>query len=264
MSKVSDQRFKKVDGLLGSGLLAVADGDLGDEIVFRSETEAKQGRLIKGRQILWLVYEYFHARTSVGALYDYEDLLVVALKDESELRLFMHNWDSTVGGLRREPEILLLETLLLRQLRKCKCLEHILARYDYDKDIAAKAGLTSRDSEYSFLYKSAKAYLALKHNESQRSEELEALNDRCEQSTVSAPSPSPPQGARCPATPPRGASRRNRHLDGDNKYRRRYLVNVSDTSIERASTSCRFCVNGNCQNDASCKCPHEFPDSGGH
>ena len=75
MSQTTDVRFKRVDGLLSAGLLAVANGDLGDEIVFRSEVEAKRGRLIKGRQILWIVYAYFHASTPEGSLHDYEDLL---------------------------------------------------------------------------------------------------------------------------------------------------------------------------------------------
>jgi hypothetical protein len=65
-----DDRFRKLDSLLAAGLLSVASGDLGREITYQSELEAKVGRLIKGRQILWIVYEYYHSRGTAGSLYD--------------------------------------------------------------------------------------------------------------------------------------------------------------------------------------------------
>ncbi len=90
-SGMPDARFLRLDSLLGAGWRAVVIGDVGREITLKSEVEAKLGRLIKGRQILWLVHEYYHSRSTAGSLYDYEDLLVVTLKHESNLRPFMRN-----------------------------------------------------------------------------------------------------------------------------------------------------------------------------
>ena len=114
-------RFRKLDALLGAGLLTVASGDLGREIALRAQGEAKAGRLIKGRRRLWIIYDYYHSRGNAGSLYDFANRLSIQLTHESNLRSFMRNWDNTVIGLRKEPNPAILETLFIRQIRKCHC-----------------------------------------------------------------------------------------------------------------------------------------------
>ena len=54
--------YETLDAKLASALVKTCDGsNLSRDITAKTEQEAKDGRNIKGRQILWMIYEYFRS-----------------------------------------------------------------------------------------------------------------------------------------------------------------------------------------------------------
>jgi len=144
--------FGTLDIKLAAALTKVATGELGRKITLAVETEAKRGRMVKGRQILWMVRDYHKYDEEIGALYDYQDLLSVRLKNDSQLESFMNSWDSVLAGMRVTPAEELLEVLFLAQLRHSQVLKEEIAHYD-----RSKKGSESRT--YAFLLESVRRYL---------------------------------------------------------------------------------------------------------
>ena len=84
--------FDSLDMKLAASLSKVLNGDLQHRVNIMKETRAKQGRLVKGRQILYLINQHFRVSVEEGCLYDLRDLLAVKLRN-GDLKKFVHNWE---------------------------------------------------------------------------------------------------------------------------------------------------------------------------
>ena len=51
--------FMSLDVKLAAALSKLASGDLGRKLTQAKEVEAGRGKMLKGRQALWMVYEHF-------------------------------------------------------------------------------------------------------------------------------------------------------------------------------------------------------------
>ena len=125
--------FESLDAKLSAAVIKTCGkGPLGRKLNLKAELEANQGRLVRGRQLLWMVYSRFKVSEEAGALYEYDinDLSAVSLKGDKNLEEFINNWDATLVGLTEAQPETNLEVLFLKQLRKCDCLKHDLAYYD--------------------------------------------------------------------------------------------------------------------------------------
>ena len=65
-----------------------------------------------------------------GEMMDLQDLMAVRLVSD-DLRKFVNDWEITLAGMRIAPDIKLLETLLIRELRSYSGLKAHMAHYDW-------------------------------------------------------------------------------------------------------------------------------------
>ncbi len=70
-------QFVTLDTKILAQLSRVAKGDLGTQILNFKEVEAANGRVVRGRQILFMFEQYFKTNEEAGALYGTEDLLKI-------------------------------------------------------------------------------------------------------------------------------------------------------------------------------------------
>ena len=168
----------------------------------------------------------------------------------------MRNWDNTITGLRKEPDVALLETLFLRQIRKCTCLAHSLARYDYAKGLTTETGEVHQDSTYRFLYKTVKMYLSQKLDGSQRAEELGAMADGRTGSLAAAPVGRAQESAGRATRTAKGSA------PGGGKTPKGSSKGTPKTAEEKAVTPCSFFANGYCKKGEDCDWSHA--DTNGH
>jgi hypothetical protein len=122
--------FASLDSKLAAALTKIANGELGRRITLAVENEALRGRMLRGRQILWLIHEFHKYDEEQGALYDFTDLTAVKLRNDSGLEAFITSWLSVLTGMKHPPEETIIEVVCLEQLRNAHCLKEELAHYD--------------------------------------------------------------------------------------------------------------------------------------
>ena len=101
-------------------------GELGRSISLIKEKLGKQVKILKGRQIAWIVYQHYKTSEQEGAILDINDLLNVK-HDYKNLRGFINAWESTLEGMSTTPQPDMLETLFLPQLEKNTDLSGLLS-----------------------------------------------------------------------------------------------------------------------------------------
>ena len=144
--------FDSLDAKLAAALTSNVSGELGRRVTMAVEIEARQGRMLKGRQILWLTHDHHKLDAERGALYDFTDLMSVKLKGDSNLESFWTAWESVLSATLHTPSPDIMEVLFLEQLRHCSALREEISQYD-----RAKRGTPERT--YEFLVESVKRYL---------------------------------------------------------------------------------------------------------
>ena len=100
--------------------------------------------MIRGRQILKMVYEMYRQQEHMGALHTYEDLTSVTSKGLS-LEQFKAKWDFVMTGHAKLPDQDFLHQKLGKELRGYDQLRHNFNRYD-----EAEPG--DREFSYTYLY----------------------------------------------------------------------------------------------------------------
>ena len=75
--------FDSLDAKLAAALTKIATGELGRRITLMVEQEASKERMLKGRQILWMIHDNHKLDEERGALYDFTDLLAIRLKGDN-------------------------------------------------------------------------------------------------------------------------------------------------------------------------------------
>ena len=102
--------FPTLDAKLAAALSRASHGEYARRINITKEEYATRGMLLKGRQILWLVYQHYKTSEVEGDMLDMQDLLAVRMVSE-DLRKFLNDWEMTLAGMRVVPQMELLETL---------------------------------------------------------------------------------------------------------------------------------------------------------
>ena len=81
--------FLTLDMKLAAALSAHSTGEIGRQLSMNKAEERKNGVMVKGRQLLCMIGEYYRVNEEAGAMYDMADLMGVKIRGES-LALFEH------------------------------------------------------------------------------------------------------------------------------------------------------------------------------
>ena len=129
-------KFVTLDTKILAALTRSAKGDLAQRILTAKEECAKEGKAMRGRQVLFMFDQYFKTSEEAGNLYSLEDLLRVSRHGEGiiDLKRFLNAWDSVIAGMKRPPEEKVLKDILLRQVRSCHLLRYDIDTYDRCRD----------------------------------------------------------------------------------------------------------------------------------
>ena len=159
--------FDSLDAKLASCLAKLTHGELGRRITLKMETAAKSGQMIRGRQILWMVYQHFRLNQSYGSLYQVSDLMAVRMKGDS-LESFVNTWDSVIAGMHKEPEPEIVENLFYQQIKGHAALREDIAHYDRSPE-------EHPDHTYDFLRLCVARYLDRKRQDANREAHQQAF-----------------------------------------------------------------------------------------
>ena len=181
------KKFETLDAKLTAALTELCKGELGRKVTLKTEEEAKARRLIRGRQILWMIYEEFRINEEAGSLNDITDLMKVVLrKDQSKidhLAKFMMNWETILAGMKEPPPDTTLQVMLYDQVKHVPSLSADIAIYD-------RAASGSTDRSYQFLVKSINRIIEKTKQERNR-KDIEKSLDNMNANTSNNPNITP-------------------------------------------------------------------------
>ena len=118
--------FATLDAKLMSTLTNVITGHLARVVDTFKENEAPLDRIVRGRQILFMLHDHFSTNIKHGATYALEDLFSITLRNDN-LRAFMSAWDQVLAGITHIPSNEILETLFY--IKNSRSIAHDLNEY---------------------------------------------------------------------------------------------------------------------------------------
>ena len=152
--------FNTLDAKLMSALTNVITGHFARIVDTFKENEATADRIVRGRQILFMLHDHFSTNIKHGATYALEDLFSVSLRNDN-LRVFMSSWDQVLAGITKVPGNDVLETLFYKQVKNSKSIAHDLNEYH-------RAEEGSEKHSYDFLLVAVRRHLDRERLESNR------------------------------------------------------------------------------------------------
>ena len=97
----SQKRFARLDRLLASAVTKIAHGELGRQITQKNEDALKEGRMARGRELLWLVLDYYRTGTTADSMFSLNDLQAVKCQND-KLEQFQNNCQKGLFTVERK------------------------------------------------------------------------------------------------------------------------------------------------------------------
>ena len=134
--------YESLDRKLAFALTNIASGEFGrhlDNVKRRmfKNMDGKNGRLISGRQILWIMYKHFRTNKDMGSIANIVDLTKVPWRGDNQIEKFRNDWENTVVNLhfgvsRRQMAVILLEQMSNSMVLKSR-VDRYRRKYPDDK-----------------------------------------------------------------------------------------------------------------------------------
>ena len=99
--------------------------------VWRNKKKTKRGRFLRGRQIAYLIYEYFRVTGSHDSVENYTDLFTIVLRND-DIQEFDSKWDGILLSMTKIPHDDILEGLYELRIRESEKLKIVLELYDLE------------------------------------------------------------------------------------------------------------------------------------
>ena len=122
--------FGVLDAKIASALNRIIHNTRFKKRVTLEEKKApKEGRFLRGRQIAYLIYEYF--RRANDSVENYADLFTVVLRND-DIQEFDSKWDESLLSMTQIPSDDILESLYTLRIRESEKLKTVLELYDLE------------------------------------------------------------------------------------------------------------------------------------
>ena len=100
-------------------------------ISLEEQKAQKQDRFLRGRQIAYLVYDYFRVTGIQDSVENYADLFTVSLRND-DIQEFDSKWDGILLSMTKIPPDDILEGLFKLRIRESEKLKTVLELYDLE------------------------------------------------------------------------------------------------------------------------------------
>ena len=124
--------FEVLDEKIASALNKIIHNSHFKRKVSLEEQKAKkQDRFLRGRQIAYLIYEYFRVTGANDSVENYADLFTVVLRND-DIQEFDSKWDGILLSMTKIPPDDILEGLYKLRIRVSEKLKTVLELYDLE------------------------------------------------------------------------------------------------------------------------------------
>ena len=124
--------FEVLDAKIASALNRIMQNTRFKKKVSLEEMNAqKEDRFLRGRQIAYLIYEYFRVTGANDSVENYADLFTVVLRND-DIQEFDSKWDEILLSMTQIPSIDILESLYKLRIRESEKLKTLLELYNME------------------------------------------------------------------------------------------------------------------------------------
>ena len=136
--------FEVLDAKIASALNWMIHNTLFKKKVSLEEQKArKEDRLLRGRQIAFLIYEHLWVTSGNDSAENFADLFTIALRND-DIQEFDSKWDRILLTMTQIPHQYIMEGLFKLRIREFEKLKTVLELYDLEID-QKKIGLNITD-----------------------------------------------------------------------------------------------------------------------
>ena len=129
---VSMPNFEVLDARIASALNKIIHNSQFKRRISLEEQKAqKQDRFLRGRQIAYLIYDYFRVTGSHDSVENYTDLFTFVLRND-DIQEFDSKWDGILLSMTKIPHDDILEGLYKLRIRESEKLKTVLELYDLE------------------------------------------------------------------------------------------------------------------------------------
>ena len=124
--------FEVLDASIASALNKIIHNSQFKRRISLEEQKAqKEDRFFRGRQIAYLIYEYFRVTGANDSVKNYADLFTIVLRND-DIQEFISQWDGILLSMTEIPHDEILEGLYKFRIRESEKLETVLELYDLE------------------------------------------------------------------------------------------------------------------------------------
>ena len=124
--------FEVLDARIASALNKIIHNSHFKRRISLEEQKAqKQDRVLRGRQIAYLIFDYFRVTGTHDSVENYTDLFTIALRNDN-IQEFDSKWDGILLSMTRIPHDDILEGLYKLRIRASEKLKTVLELYDLE------------------------------------------------------------------------------------------------------------------------------------
>ena len=124
--------FEVLDARIASALNRIIHNSHFKRRVSLEEQKAqKEDRFLRGRQIAYLIYEYFRVTGANDSVENYADLFTIVLRND-DIQEFDSKWDGILLSMTKIPSDDILEGLYKLRIRESEKLKTVLELYNME------------------------------------------------------------------------------------------------------------------------------------
>ena len=155
-----ERRFLSLDLKLSTALgsmLKTANNSVTQDVNLRETIATKQGTMLKGRQIAWLILKHFQTNPQLGVMYQITDFADLEWRGDkpTDVHTFMYIWENMLSQMHTSLSRHELAGILLQKLEKSTVLKEDIAHYH--RQVPGHP-----DQSYEYLMNSMSRYLTRK------------------------------------------------------------------------------------------------------
>ena len=169
-------RFAKLDKKLCAAMQRIVHGELGRTMTERVNIALKTRRVVRGRELLRMVINYYQTNKTAEKVFRQADLMKLKMADPANgnLEKFINDWDKVRGGMAADVSDDIAEYLFYEAIRRHKKLEVEIKHYERVED----EDPPHADRCCAYLYQSVMKLIRRERKESvrdQRSKQVDAM-----------------------------------------------------------------------------------------
>ncbi len=129
-------RFNSLDIKLGMQLIPTIKSksnevrQLYDDVLLKQRNAVENGCLLKGRQVVFLIHDYYRCNANLEMIFTVEHLAALSFDGDKTLHTFMHNWNNIIAHMKDKFSDDTLRDMLERKIYKSKELSEDIAHYN--------------------------------------------------------------------------------------------------------------------------------------